>query len=126
MFATAVEYPAIHRQGHLASYLVLLDRMDSNQLSRGHRLAFLINVYNPFAVKGILAHDSPETLFGRYRYFIAREYQVGGRTVSLYNLKREILIAQFHAPRMHFEFVCVSASCPKLPSWADEGQDFDQ
>ncbi len=122
----AVDYPAIQRQGRLTSYLALLDRVDPNQLSGDNRLALWINAYNAFAVKGILDHYSPGTLFGRYRYFIAREYQVGGQTVNLYNLEREILIAQFHEPRMHFAIVCASASCPKLQSWAYEGQQLDQ
>ncbi len=122
----ALDYPAIHRQGHLTSYLALLDRVDPNQLSGDDRLAFWINAYNAFAVKGILDHDSPETLFGRYRYFIAREHQVGGQTVNLYDLEREILIAQFHEPRMHFAIVCSSASCPKLQPWAYEGRQLDQ
>lgn len=122
----AVDYPAIRRQGRLTSYLALLDRVDPNQLSGDNRLALWINAYNAFAVKGILDHYSPGTLFGRYRYFIAREYQVGGQTVNLYNLEREILIAQFHEPRMHFAIVCASASCPKLQSWAYEGQQLDQ
>lgn len=121
-----VDYPAIHRQEHLTTYLALLDRVDPNQLPVDDRLAFWINAYNAFAIKGILDHDSPATLFGRYRYFIAREYQVGGQTVNLYNLEREILIAQFHEPRIHFAIVCASASCPKLQSWAYEGRQLDQ
>ena len=124
--AGVVDYPAIHREGRLTSYLTLLDRVDPNQLRVDDRLAFWINAYNAFAVKGILDHDSPETLFGRYRYFIAREYPVGGQTVNLYNLEREILIGQFHEPRMHFAIVCASASCPKLQPWAYEGRQLDQ
>lgn len=121
-----VDYPAIHRQKRLPFYLELLDRVDPNGLSRGDRLAFWINAYNAFAVKGILDRYSPATLFGRYRYFIARKYPVGGRSLNLYDLERETLIAQFHEPRMHFAIVCASASCPKLQPWAYEGQALDQ
>ena len=46
--------------------------------------------------------------------------------MNLYNLEREILIAQFHEPRMHFAIVCASASCPKLQPWAYEGLQLDQ
>ncbi len=121
-----VEYPAISRQGRLTSYLALLDRVDPTGLSTQDRLAFWINAYNAFAVKGILDGYSPSTLFGRYRYFIAREYPVGGRTVNLYNLEREILITQFREPRMHFAIVCASASCPNLQPWAFEGLHLEQ
>ena len=112
-----VDYPAIRRQGQLPSYVSLLNRVDPGRLSAGERLAFWINAYNAFAVTGILDGYSPDTLFGLYRYFIAREYSVGGQPVNLYNLEREILIAQFHEPRVHFAIVCASASCPKLQSW---------
>ena len=121
-----VDYPAIRRQGQLPSYVSLLNRVDPGRLSAGERLAFWINAYNAFAVTGILDGYSPDTLFGRYRYFIAREYSVGGQPVNLYNLEREILIAQFHEPRVHFAIVCASASCPKLQSWAFDGRRLDE
>lgn len=121
-----VDYPAIGREGQLPSYLALLDRVDPNQLPANDRLAFWINAYNAFAVKGILDGYSPATLFGRYRYFIARDYQLGGQTINLYDLERAILIAQFHEPRMHFAIVCASASCPALQPWAYEGHQLDR
>ncbi|GAB1724787.1 MAG: DUF547 domain-containing protein [Nitrospira sp. CR1.1] len=121
-----VDYPAIRRQGRLPSYIALLNRVDPGRLSVGDRLAFWINAYNAFAVTGILDGYSPDTLFGRYRYFIARKYSIGGQAVNLYDLEREILIAQFHEPRVHFAIVCASASCPKLQSWAFEGQHLDE
>jgi hypothetical protein len=65
-----------------------LNRVDPGRLSAGERLAFWINAYNAFAVTGILDGYSPDTLFGRYRYFIAREYSIGGQPVNLYNLER--------------------------------------
>ncbi len=121
-----VDYPAIQKEGVLTQYLALLDRADPNQLSTNERLAFWINAYNAFAVQGILDQYSPGTLFGRYQFFISREYRVGGQTVNLYDLEREILISQFHEPRMHFAIVCASASCPKLQPWAYEGQRLDR
>jgi len=121
-----VDYPAIGREGQLASYLALLDRVDPNQLPANDRLAFWINAYNAFAVKGILDGYSPATLFGRYRYFIARDYQVGGQAINLYDLERAILIARFHEPRIHFSIVCASASCPTLQPWAYEGHQLDR
>jgi hypothetical protein len=46
--------------------------------------------------------------------------------MNLYDLEREILIARFHEPRMHFAIVCASASCPRLQSWAYQGHELNQ
>jgi len=122
-----VNYPAIQADARLDGYLAQLNRIDPNGLStREARLAFWINAYNAFAVKGILDQYSPKTLWGRYRYFIGREYRVGGTTINLYDLERKVLIEQFHEPLMHFAIVCASASCPKLQPWAYESAQLDR
>jgi hypothetical protein len=122
-----VDYPAIQADGTLAGYVRELNRIDPTRLPRRQdQLAFWINAYNAFAVQGILDHYSPMTLWGRYRYFIGRDYQVGGTTISLYDLEREVLIEQFHEPLMHFAIVCASASCPKLQPWAYRPEQLDR
>jgi hypothetical protein len=112
-----VDYPAIQADGTLDDYLRELNRIDPTSLpKRQDQLAFWINAYNAFAVKGILDHYSPRTLWGRYRYFIGRDYQVGGIAINLYDLEQQVLLEQFHEPLMHFAIVCASTSCPKLQS----------
>lgn len=121
-----VQYSAIQGDPRFAQYLDQLDRMDPNGLTRDERLAFWINAYNAYAIKGILDGYSPGTVVGRYRYFIGRGYRIGGASINLYDLERAILIAQFREPRMHFAIVCASASCPKLQPWAYEGDRLNQ
>jgi hypothetical protein len=122
-----VDYPAIQANGTLDGYVRELNRIDPTSLPRRQdRLALWINAYNAFAVKGILDHYSPRTLWGRYRYFIGREYQVGGTTINLYDLERQVLIEQFKEPRMHFAIVCASTSCPKLQPWAYQPDQLDR
>lgn len=117
-----VDYPSIQSDPRLPQYLAQLDRVDPNSLpSRDDRLAFWINTYNALAIKGIVDHYSPETLWGRYKYFLAREYPVGGRRLTLDSIESQVLIAQFREPRIHFAIVCASTSCPKLQSWAYDG-----
>jgi hypothetical protein len=116
-----VNYPVIQVDRRFTQYLDQLDRADPNSLSRDDRLALWINAYNAYAIKGILDGYTPSTLVGRSRYFIGRDYRIGGKFVNLYDLEREILIAQFHEPRIHFAIVCASMSCPKLQSWVYEG-----
>jgi len=122
-----VDYPAIRADGRLDGYLKELNRVDPTGLPTGQdQLAFWINAYNAFAVQGILDHYSPMTLWGRYRYFIGRDYLVGGIAINLYDLEREVLIEQFHEPLMHFAIVCASTSCPKLQPWAYQPEQLDR
>lgn len=114
-----VDYPAIATDDRFAGYLTRLDLVDPDAFAtRNGRLAFWINAYNAFAIKGILEGDSPVSWVGRYRYFIGREHRVGGTTINLYNLERQVLIRQFREPLIHFAIVCASASCPRLQPWA--------
>jgi hypothetical protein len=122
-----VDYPAIQDSSQLDGYLGELNRIDPAKLpTRQHQLAFWINAYNAFAVKGIVDHYSPMTLWGRYRYFIGRDYQIGGAAINLYDLEREVLIKQFHEPLIHFAIVCASTSCPKLQPWAYQPDQLDR
>lgn len=121
-----VDYSGIRGDAGFETYVRQLDRVDPNGLpTRADQLAFWINAYNAYAIKGILDGLSPRTFWGRYRYFIARDYRVGGETINLYDLEREVLIAHFREPRMHFAIVCASSSCPKLQPWVYRGDQLE-
>lgn len=114
-----VDYPAVAADARFAAYLDQLERVDPNALpTRRHKLAFWINAYNAFAIKGILDGYSPLTRIGRWRYFNGKRYRVGGALITLYDLEKKLLIPGFQEPRIHFAIVCASQSCPKLRSEA--------
>ena len=122
-----VNYPGIATDPRLETYIQEVNRLDPTTLnSKKDRLAFWINVYNAFAIKGILNGYSPKTKFGQYTYFIGQEYMVGGAEVNLWSVERDILIPRFKEPRIHFAIVCASQSCPKLRSWAYTANQLDQ
>lgn len=122
-----VNYPGIQADDRLAAYLAQLNRVDPNAFAtQNERLALWINAYNAFAIKGILDQYSPMTFVGRYRYFVSRDYGVGGQTMNLYDLERQVLIAEFHEPRIHFAIVCASMSCPWLQPWAYQADRLDE
>jgi hypothetical protein len=121
-----VDYGAIAHDQRFSDYLRQLDRVNPNRLpTPEERLAFWINAYNAFAIKGILDGYSPLTLFGRYRYFIGQAYRVGGVTINLYDLEHKLLIPEFREPRLHFAIVCASISCPKLQSHVYTGSQLE-
>lgn len=114
-----VNYPGYASDQRLTQYIQQLNRVDPTTLpTRNDKLAFWINAYNAFAIKGILDGYSPKGWVGQYTYFISRDYMVGGSKVNLYAVERAILIPEFREPRIHFAIVCASRSCPKLRSWA--------
>nr|MBI3613791.1 DUF547 domain-containing protein [Nitrospirota bacterium] len=119
VFDGRVDYPAIQTDGRFEVYLSQLTRVDPTGLpTYRDQLAFWINAYNAFAVKGIIDGYAPDTLAGRYRYFLGRDYRVGGERITLYDLERNLLIPDFREPRVHFAIVCASRSCPKLKAEA--------
>lgn len=122
-----VSYPGISADSRFDAYTKQLDRVDPNSLpTREAQLAFWINAYNAFAIKGVLDGYSPRTTFGRYGYFIGRAYQVGGERINLYDLERNLLIPDFKEPRIHFAIVCASKSCPNLQSQAFMANTMDE
>lgn len=122
-----VNYPGIAADPRLDTYIQEVNRLDPTTLAtKKDRLAFWINVYNAFAIKGILNGYSPSTKFGQYGYFVGQAYMVGGADVNLWSIERDILIPRFTEPRIHFAIVCASQSCPKLRSWAFTPYQLDQ
>jgi len=122
-----VDYPGMEADGRFRLYLSQIDRLDPAGLpTRREQLAFWINAYNAFAIQGILDGYSPSTLAGRYRYFIGRDYRVGGERITLYDLEQHLLIPDFREPRIHFAIVCASRSCPKLRAEAYAASRLDE
>lgn len=122
-----VNYAAVMTDPQFKGYLVQLNRVDPTQFPlRNDRLAFWINAYNAFAIKGIVDGYSPSSTIGRYQYFVSQQYYVGGQLINLYDLEKKLLIPDFQEPRIHFAIVCASQSCPKLQSWAYGPKDLDR
>jgi hypothetical protein len=84
---------------------------------RNTRLAFLINAYNAFAIRGILDGYSPSSMFGRYTFFKRHEYALLGGKTTLERLERGQILP-LAEPRVHFALVCASLSCPRLANRA--------
>jgi len=113
-----VNYPAIAGDPDFSAYIDYLANADINSLTnKQEQLAFWINAYNALAIKGILDGKSPSTFFGRIGYFKNAEYNVGGKSINLYDLERDVIIP-LGEPRIHFAIVCASHSCPRLRSEA--------
>ena len=119
-----VDYPAIVNTSAFEQYIQELAK-PLVSTDRNEQLAYWINAYNAFAIKGILDGRSPSTFLGRIGYFKKAKYQIANREINLYDLERKVIIP-FSEPRIHFAINCASASCPKLLSEVYQASTLDQ
>ncbi|MEE9487542.1 MAG: DUF547 domain-containing protein [Candidatus Brocadiales bacterium] len=115
----------------LDKYLLWLAGTDPGKLETSEeRLAFWINAYNAFVLKGVLGTLPGRTEdFSGYSvkktrgFFTRKKYVVDGRSYSLDDIENDVLRSIFKDPRVHFSIVCASESCPILQEKAFRGRD---
>lgn len=80
------------------------------------RLAYYLNSYNALSMYNVIDSGIPEGLglIGRIRFFIMKDVQVGGRSISLYDYENKV-IRPFGDERVHFGLNCMAVGCPRLP-----------
>ncbi len=121
-----VDYPAIKADKRIYDYLDYLAKANPDSFSTNkEKLAFYINAYNAFAIKGIIDGLSPKSFFSKVTYFKTTVYELAGDEVSLDHLEKKIIIP-FNEARIHFAIVCASTSCPKLISEAYTADKLEQ
>ncbi len=85
--------------------------------ARDARLAYYMDAYNIWTLKGVLDAypiKSVRDIAPLFGFFTQPRIKVGGETMSLNKLEKEIIIKGFKEPRIHFAINCASASCPPL------------
>jgi hypothetical protein len=122
-----VAYRRLHDESGdaLAGYLKTLAAARVDDLAEKDQLAFWINAYNALIVAGILDGYSPESAFGRYRFFRSYERELAGERRTPDDVEHKIIRARFKDARTHFAVVCGSTSCPVLRREAYVGDRLD-
>lgn len=108
-----VDYDGIGANPKFTVFLEQLAAKPEPFASPADELAYYINAYNAFAIRGILDGHSPATRFGRYRFFKSLDFRLAGEDVTLDEIEHERIRA-LGDPRAHFAIVCASISCPRL------------
>jgi len=88
--------------------------------------AFLINAYNLLTIQKVVANypiASPLEVNG---FFTKKTERVGDKKQSLNYLEKELLLAVYQDPRLHFVLVCAAESCPKIAPFAYRPDQLDQ
>lgn len=115
----------------LVQYLQVLERTDTEKLSRNDRFAFYINAYNAWTIKlilgaypGVKSIKDLGTLFrSPWKKQIAR---IDNEIISLDYIEHQILRPEFKDPRVHFAINCASKSCPPLRAEPYEGKSLNR
>jgi hypothetical protein len=112
-----VDYDGISVDPRFARFIAQLAEKPDAFPNPGAELAYYVNAYNAFAIRGILDGYSPATRFGRLRFFKSLDFTLGGAKITLEELEHE-RIRKMGDPRVHFAIVCASISCPRLSNRA--------
>ena len=114
-----VNYKGLREDEGFMRYIEYLSNTDPDSLpSDKHRLAFWINAYNAFVIKGVLEEYPIESVLKvgwiPHSFFKRKKFKIEHGEITLQVLENEKLREAFREPRIHFVINCASISCPKL------------
>jgi hypothetical protein len=128
-----VNYNQLMEDKWLHNQLQEMENTDLRNFTKQEKLAFWLNAYNLFTIKGVLmelkknkAWKGNNSFISRFKFFYLRKFKIASRRINLYNLEKKILRECFEDPRIHFAINCASASCPYLPSRLFEADSLDE
>jgi hypothetical protein len=104
---------------------LLKEIANSSAKSGDGEKAYLTNAYNLFVIKGIVNHYPVEGPLKIDGFFDKQTFSLRGKQVTLNQLEKEILMKQFPDVRLHFVLVCAAQGCPKLASFAYNGEELE-
>ncbi len=84
--------------------------------SRESAMAYWINAYNAFTIKLIIDNWPLRSIraIDNGNPWDTKWIELGGKTYSLNQIEKEILLPKYQDPRIHFAVNCAAASCPPL------------
>jgi hypothetical protein len=114
-----VSYKELKEDKEFNRYIEYLSTADTDKLpSNDHRLAFWINAYNAFVLKGVIDEYPIKSVLDvgwlPHSFFIRKTFKTQHGNITLRELENKKLREVFQEPRVHFAINCASMSCPKL------------
>jgi hypothetical protein len=114
-----VDYKGLKKDKEFKKYIEYLSNTDPRSLqSEKHQMAFWINAYNAFVIKGVLEEYPIKSVLKvgwiPHIFFKRKKFKTKHGEITLQVLENEKLREAFREPRIHFVINCASISCPKL------------
>ncbi len=110
-----VDYARIKRHPEGLNALVdSIETIDFERLEPDNEEAFLINAYNALVIAAVVQHYPLHSPLDVEGFFRAEKHVVGGKSMTLDQLEKEVILKKFPDPRLHFALVCAARGCPRL------------
>jgi hypothetical protein len=109
----------------LDEYLKQFATKIDNQAQGNEKAASLVNAYNAFTLRWILAGYPTESIWQLKNSFSEKRNQIGGRKVSLDDIEHGAL-RPLIGYRAHAVLVCAARSCPPLQRFAYAADKFEE
>ncbi len=110
-----VDYQAIKSNPMLLNEIIdIVAKTDFSKESVTTQKAFLINTYNLFLIKGVIAKypvKMPTDIGG---LFDKETYTIAGKKYTLNDIENKLIRAKFNDARFHFVLVCGANGCPPI------------
>lgn len=105
----------------LDAYVRRLAGADIDSLSFYEKLALYVNAYNAFTLKLMIEHRGVASIRDIPQAWDLKQWNLGGKRISLNELEHDWIRGSFAEPRVHFVLVCAAESCPWLRNEAYSG-----
>lgn len=114
-----VNYSDLRSDEDLEDFLSYLRNTDPDTLpSREHSLAFWINAYNAFVLKGVINNYPVKNVLKvgliPHTFFRVTKYETKHGNLTLSKIENSKIRDGFREPRIHFAINCASHGCPIL------------
>ncbi|PIE17378.1 MAG: hypothetical protein CSA65_09100 [Proteobacteria bacterium] len=123
-----VDYAGIkaNAKGPLDAYVAALGKARPGGSTNAQK-AFYFNAYNALVIKAVIDRWPSITSVAKVPGFFKRiRYRVAGRSLTLDQLEKEVILARYKDARTHFALVCGARSCPPLSSRAFAARGLDR
>jgi hypothetical protein len=126
-----VNYNGLRDDKKFTMYIEYLSNTDPDALpSEEQRLAFWINAYNAFVIKGVLDEYPIKSVLDvgwiPHSFFIRKKFKTRHGKITLRTIENKKIREPFEEPRIHFAINCASMSCPRLLTEAYRAENLEK
>ena len=120
-----VDYAGLKASGALNPLVEDIAAADLATLRGNERKAYLINAYNLLVIDQALANYPLKSVLDVNGFFDGKKQTIGGRSLTLNQLEKDLLLKEFNDPRLHFVLVCGANGCPPITDFAYQPNGLD-